>query len=283
MFYNIDTEITTMKKQSLVSDADIETFWEDGVVCLRGLFTDWIEKLEQGAAFHIANPSQSALTHKANSHSGEFLEDFCCWNRIPEYTDFVHNSSLGQIAANLMKSNTAQFFHDHFLYKEASSGVPTPWHQDQPYYCVNGEQTVSLWVPLNARDRSVSLRCAAGSHLLPREIRPTSWSSNESFYSDDNNFMDIPDIDNNEFEIKQWAMQPGDAVAFNFRTIHGANANTLSTANRTLSFRLIGDDVKYRDRGGRTSPNFPDINQNNGEPLRSDWFPIIYDAQHSIV
>ena len=142
-----------------------------------------------------------------------------------------------------MQSKTAQFFHDHLLHKEASSGVPTPWHQDMPFYCVNGVQTVSLWVPLNAREKSVSLRCAAGSHRLPKEIRPTSWSSNESFYADDSAFMDIPDIDNSDFEIHEWSMQPGDAVAFNFRTIHGANANTVASVNSTVSFRLVGDDA----------------------------------------
>ncbi len=64
--------------------------------------------------------------------------------------------------------------------------------------------------------------------------------------------------------------------AFNFKTIHSANANKLSSISRTLSFRLIGDDVRYRDRKARTSPNFENINQNNGERLREDLFPIIW-------
>ena len=55
-----------------------------------------------------------------------------------------------------------------------------------------------------------------------------------------------------------------------------ANANTVSRVSRTLSFRLLGDDVIYRQRPGRTSPNFPGINQKNGERLREDWFPTIW-------
>jgi len=163
-----------------------------------------------------------------------------------------------------------------FFYKEASSGVDTPWHQDMPYYCVAGLQTVSFWMPLESREQSVSLKCAAASHSYSKEIRPTSWSNNESFYEDNEVFMDLPDIDNGDFEIKQWAIEPGDVVAFNFKTIHSANANTVGRVSRTLSFRLIGDDVRYRQRPGRTSPNFPDINQKNGERLREDWFPTIW-------
>ena len=259
-----------------ISNAEIDDFRRDGAVVLRGIFSDWNGALRRGADFHINNPSEGALIHKSDSHQGQFLEDFCNWRRISEYQDFVLNSPLGAVAAELMQSKTVQFFHDHYLHKEASSGVPTPWHQDIPYYCVQGSQTVSFWLPLEARDVEISLKCAAGSHKLDKEIRPTSWSSNESFYEDDGLFMDIPDVEQSDFEIKQWSIEPGDVVAFDFRTLHGANANTKSSISRTMSFRLVGDDVRYRQRPGRTSPNFPEIAQQTGERLRADWFPIIW-------
>ena len=254
----------------------LSDFQRDGAVHLSGVFKDWLPVLERGVEFNIQHPNESALTHKAEGHDGLFLEDFCSWQRIPEYEDFIRNSPMAAIAAQLMQSKSVQFFHDHLLYKEASSGVATPWHQDIPFYCVGGTQTVSFWIPLEAREQKVSLRCAAGSHLLDKEIRPTSWATNESFYADDSQFMDIPDIDNSDYEVREWAMQPGDAVAFDFRTIHGANANTVASRSRTVSFRMVGDDARYRQRGGRTSPNFPDINQQTGERLRTDWFPIIH-------
>ena len=259
-----------------ISNEEINNFRTDGVVVLRGVFKDWIESLSKGANFHFNHPSDNALIHKADGHQGQFLEDFCNWQRIPEYQDFVLNSPLGSVAAQLMQSKTAQFFHDHYLHKEASSGVPTPWHQDIPYYCVQGSQTVSFWLPLEAREENISLRCAAKSHTLEKEIRPTSWSNNESFYADDSLFMDVPNIEQSDFEIKQWAIEPGDVVAFDFRIIHGALANKKKSVSRTLSFRLVGDDVSYRQRTGRTSPNFPDINQCTGERLRGDWFPVIW-------
>ena len=267
-----------MKNDSfpVLDDSAIHDFKRDGAVHLSGVFNDWLPVLESGIEFNIEHPNKSALTHKTDSHKGLFLEDFCSWRRIPEYEDFIRHSPMAAIAAQLMQSSNVQFFHDHLLYKEASSGVPTPWHQDIPFYCVGGTQTVSFWIPLEARAQNVSLRCAAGSHLLDKEIRPTSWANNESFYADDSQFMDIPDIDNSDYEVREWAMQPGDAVAFDFRTIHGANANTVSSRSRTLSLRLVGDDVRYRQRDGRTSPNYPEINQQTGERLRTDWFPVIY-------
>ena len=258
----------------LIKQSDVQSFREDGVVILRGVFKEWIDILANGADFHLNNPSERSLVHQNEKYQGQFLEDFCNWRRIPEYTDFIFNSNLASIASNLMGSKSVQFFHDHFFYKEANSGVPTPWHQDIPYYCVKGHQTVSFWLPLETRQKNVSLRSLAGSHLLNKEIRPTSWSNNESFYEDSNAFMDMPDSDG--YEIKEWETEPGDVIAFNFKTVHGANANKDIKMSRALSFRLLGDDVVYNERPGRTSPNFPGINQQNGERLREDWFPTLW-------
>jgi len=254
----------------------ISNYQTHGAVLLKGVFKDWIPDLTRGAELNLDQPSDRAIVHRGAGQGGQFLEDFCNWERIPAYREFVLHSPLGRIAAALMQSETSQFFHDHFLHKEAATPVPTPWHQDMPYYFVDGEQTASFWIPLQSRPLEVSLKCVAGSHRWPNLIRPTSWSSNESFYKDDAAFMDLPDIDNAAFDILNWAMEPGDAVVFNFKTVHGANANTLPSVNQTLSFRLVGDDARYIQRPGRTSPNFPDIGQKNGQRLREDWFPVVF-------
>ena len=40
--------------------------------------------------------------------------------------------------------------------------------------------------------------------------------------------------------------------------------------------RFIGDDVRYKDRGGETSPPFAGINLKSGDTLRTDWFPVVW-------
>ena len=99
-----------------ITKTDIKNFNNDGVVVLRGVFKDWIEVLRRGAEFHINNPSESALIHKQDSYQGQFMEDFCNWQRIAEYKDFVLNSPLGSFAADLTESKSIQFFHDHFYF-----------------------------------------------------------------------------------------------------------------------------------------------------------------------
>ena len=72
-------------------------------------------------------------------------------------------------------------------------------------------------------------------------------------------------------------------MAKNIRTSgnYSIRAGTGSTGNKTLksrrafSMRFIGDDVRYIDRGGPTSPPFNGINLKSGDKLRKDWFPKI--------
>ena len=95
-----------------INQSDVQSYREDGVVILRGVFTEWVDILGHGAEFHLKNPSKQSLVHHGEHLQGYFLEDFCNWRRIPEYTDFIFNSSLASIASDLMESNSVQFFHD---------------------------------------------------------------------------------------------------------------------------------------------------------------------------
>ena len=75
--------------------------------------------------------------------------------------------------------------------------------------------------------------------------------------------------------IREWEMDPGDAVAFHFRTLHGARGNLAVTRRRAFSLRLVGDDARYVDRPGPTSPPFPGHGMQPGDRLREDWFPVL--------
>ena len=68
----------------------------------------------------------------------------------------------------------------------------------------------------------------------------------------------------------------GDAVLFNFKTVHGSTGNQSSQSRRAFSMRFIGDDVTFTERGGPTSPPFDEINLKSGDRMREDWFPKVF-------
>ena len=76
-------------------------------------------------------------------------------------------------------------------------------------------------------------------------------------------------------DIREGQMEPGDAVAFDYQTLHGARGNHSAARRRAFSLRLVGEDARYVERPGRTSPPFPGHDMKPGERLRADWFPYL--------
>lgn len=262
---------------SLITQKDIDTYQRDGVVLIRGLFKDHVDSLRDGIERNMAEPGPYGAENVSDDEGGRFFDDYCNWTRIPEYENAVRNSPVAEVAANLMQSKTAQVFHEHVLVKEPGTSKPTPWHQDGPYYFVEGAQTISFWSPMDPV-RDASLRCVTGSHLWEKPVLPIRWVSEQDFYAGEDKYMPIPDPDAEGMNIVEWAMEPGDAVAFNFKTLHGARGNVGSARRRAFALRLVGDDARYVERAGPTSPPFPDHGMKPGDKLREDWFPTIWQG-----
>ena len=257
------------------SAQQIADFRRDGAVLIRGLFADWVDILRRGVERNLAAPGPYGAENTGAGDTGRFFDDYCNWDRIPEFRDAILNGPAAPVAAALMGSATVQLFHDHVLVKEPGTSKATPWHQDSPYYFVGGEQTVSFWVPLDPVE-SATLRCVAGSHRWPRPVLPKRWLVETDFYADPEGYMPVPDPDAEGMAVLEWPMAPGDAVAFDFRTLHGARGNTSDRRRRAFSLRLVGDDARYVQRPGRTSPPFPGHGMVAGDRLRTDWFPVIW-------
>ena len=88
--------------------------------------------------------------------------------------------------------------------------------------------------------------------------------------------MDLPSSEEFEKNILIPELNLGDAVLFNFKTVHGSTENNTFKSRRAFSMRFIGDDVKYIDRVGPTSPPFDGIKLKTGDLMREDWFPKVF-------
>jgi ectoine hydroxylase-related dioxygenase (phytanoyl-CoA dioxygenase family) len=264
---------------STINDDACEAYAELGAVCLRDVFTDWVELLRAGVERNHDDPGPYFSENVVGEDEGRFWDDYCNWQRIPEFYRFITESNAAQLAAQIMRSKTAQFFHDHVLVKEPNTSKPTPWHQDAPYYFADGTQTVSFWLPLDVVSKAETLRLVAGSNRWPKLMLPVKWLDDADFYGKQNDqYMTLPELDDDHCEesILEWGMQPGDAVLFNFRTVHGARGNFQDHRRRAFSMRWVGDDGHYKQRPGRTSPPYPGHDMIDGQKLREDWFPVLW-------
>lgn len=260
---------------STVTETTIERFQQDGAVMLEGLFADWTDVIAAGIEQNMTHPGPYASENTVEGDRGRFFDDYCNWQRIESFERVARDSPAAAVAARLMRSKTAQLFHDHVLVKEPGTSKPTPWHQDSPYYFVEGEHTISFWTPLDPV-RDATLRLVEGSHRWPKPVLPTRWLKETDFYPGIDDYLPVPDPDADGLPVLEWPMEPGDAIAFDFRTLHGARGNESPNRRRAFSLRFVGDDARYVERPGATSPPFPGHGMAPGQRLRTDWFPVVH-------
>ena len=265
-----------------VTQQHIDDYARDGAVLIKGLFADHVDDIIAGIAMNMDSPGPYAAENLRPGEAGRFFDDYCNWQRIPAFEKVIWQSAVADVAADLMASQTVQLFHDHVLVKEPGTAKATPWHQDSPYYFVGGQQTVSFWCPVDPVGMA-TLRCVAGSHKWPRPVLPTRWLAEDTFYPNESDWMPVPDPDAEGMRVLEWPMEPGDAVAFDFRVLHGARGNDSPVRRRAFSLRLVGDDARFVTRPGRTSPPFPGHDMVAGDRLRDDWFPILLDRSRDTV
>ncbi len=264
----------------ILNDEQINRYKKDGALVIRDAFKPWINILKEGFEEVLKNPGPHARENVSKKENGRFFEDYCNWHRIPEFIKFVKESPAAQIVAEATDSNSIQVFHDHIFVKDPDTNKPTPWHQDMPYYCVDGEDTGSYWIPLDEVNKENTLKVILGSHKWPKLVQPTKWFNDKPWYNNETEFMDMPDIKSIKNEIMEADLKLGDAILFNFKTVHGTSGNNTKNKRRAFSMRFIGDDVRYIDRGGETSPPFTGINLKAGDTLRTDWFPVVWSKQN---
>jgi len=267
-----------------VADAAIvESYRVDGAICLKGLLTAAeIATLRTGIDANLAAPSPRTKIASQADDPGLFIEDFCCWSENPYYERFIRESPLAELAARLTGSRAIRLYHDHMLTKEAGTAQRTPWHQDQPYYNIEGRQNVSFWIPVDPVSRAATLEFVAGSHLGPW-LMPRSFMTSEAKWFPEGSLKDLPDVEaeRSRHRILGWEIEPGDVVAFHMLTLHAAAGVEPGRRRRVFSLRVVGDDTTHAPRRWVTSPAFPGLEAElpAGAPLEHPLFPVLWPLQ----
>ena len=260
----------------------IEAFARDGAVCLRQLLSPAeVQRLREGIDANLAAPSPRAKVASRPDDPGFFIEDFCCWQDNPAYRDVIFQSGLAAAAGLLTGSRRIRLYHDHMLTKEPGTRAPTPWHQDQPYYNVAGEQNVSFWIPVDPVRRHSTLEFVAGSHRGPW-LMPRSFMDHQAKWFPEGSLADLPDIDGDRgaHRILGWEIEPGDVVCFHMLALHASAGVDGDRRRRVFSVRFLGDDIRHAPRAWVTSPEFPGLAERlpAGAPMHDPLFPVLWKA-----
>jgi ectoine hydroxylase-related dioxygenase (phytanoyl-CoA dioxygenase family) len=276
---NVDT--------TAVSDSWRRDFDRDGAGVLRQVIPQaWIERMRTAIEGTLRAEGPLAVNLAPRSQ-GAFLNDLFLWRTNPDFRAFVFESPLPRLAAQILAADEVRLFYDQLFVMEPKGATGTPWHQDLPYWPIQGPDVISIWVPFDAvSPENGVVSYIKGSHRWAKLIRPKSPRLTAEGVTDEMSTSnqgkdfnpDAPDI-----ELLKWNLEPGDVLVHHGMTVHGAPANqTQDRRRRALAVRFAGPQTRYDPRPGtwihdtRVRAHLPLPDLQAGEPLRGELFPKVW-------
>ncbi len=177
-----------------------------------------------------------------DTYGKAFLKGMNLWPKDEGVRRFVLAERFAKIAADLLGVEGIRLYHDQALLKESGGGI-TPWHQDQHYWPLDTDNTITMWMPLvDVSPAMGTMRFASGSHLdgYLGDL-PISDDSEQKFvqYIQDRGYKIVPGV----------AMKAGDATFHYGWTLHGAPANATDRTREVMTVIWYSDGVR------ETEPN----------------------------
>lgn len=190
-----------------------------------------------------------------DTYGRAFLKGMNLWPKDDTVRRFVLARRFAKLAADLLGVAGVRVYHDQALLKEPGGGL-TPWHQDQHYWPLATDHTVTLWMPLvDVTPEMGTLHFASGSHrdgyLGDLPISDASEARFESFIRE-RGYARTPAT----------ALNAGDATFHHGWTLHGAPANTSPRTREVMTIIWFAD-------GARVGP----LDNANRRRDRDRWLP----------
>jgi ectoine hydroxylase-related dioxygenase (phytanoyl-CoA dioxygenase family) len=210
--------------------------------------------------------------------SGSYYIDSGVAARVKKFQAFAFNEELGSIAGTLMRSNDIRFFDDQIFVKEPQCPDRTSFHQDSTYFNASGSQTCVFWVPVDpVRDEHGPMQYVRGSHKWQKSFQPNVFISPLSLPGAEGDPVPQVEGHEDEYDLVQFDVDPGDIIIHHYMTLHGAGANrSLYQVRRAASLRYCGDDMIYLHRPYAPQQDHHQHKLSNGDPLNAACFPLIW-------
>lgn len=234
----------------------IADYRRDGHILLRGVaspaeITVFRPVIEEAADRY--NTETRAMEER-DTYAKAFLQIMNLWARDEAVKRFTLAQRFGKIAADLMGVDGVRIYHDQALFKEPGGG-PTPWHQDQYYWPLDTDNTITMWMPL------VDIPATMGALTF------ASGSQREGFLghlkiSDESekHFDDL--VRERGFPLAVEAMAAGDATFHSGWTLHNAPGNPTDRMREVFTIIYVADGARI------TVPDNP-----NRERDLDRWMP----------
>jgi ectoine hydroxylase-related dioxygenase (phytanoyl-CoA dioxygenase family) len=185
------------------------------------------------------------------------------WKHDSLFQKLIFESTLPQIAAQLMNRPAARLLHDHIISKPQGNSSEVPWHQDYPYWPVDHNFGLSCWLAMDDVDsESGALEIIPGSHLSGEEA-PVDFMGGQR-----------ADLNIHPKAIRL-PVKKGDVVILHSLTWHRTGPNNSLPNRRAYISLWIPPESRYAPLHADWHPVNYNIHVAPGQLLNQDWFPVV--------
>jgi len=178
--------------------------------------------------------TEKRIMEDRDTYGKAFLQIMNLWEVDESVKKFTLAKRFGKIAAALMGVEKVRIYHDQALFKEAGGGH-TPWHQDQYYWPLETQKTITMWMPL--MDISVEmgmLTFASGSQKL-------GFMGNLEISDKSEEILGNLVKENNYPITRAEVMNAGDATFHAGWTLHSAPRNYSDKTREVMTIIYVED------------------------------------------
>lgn len=220
---------------------------------------------------------------EAGAPKGQFLLDSGNWTRNAAIKRLALHSHLPELAAGLMGASKVAFYDDQMFVKTPGTQQRTAFHQDYPFFNVEGFMGCVFWMPVDPVDEANgSLSYVRGSHRWQTEYASSMFVSHTPMPGSSGERVPDVEADPDAYDLVRFDTEPGDVVVHHFRTLHGAGGNRTATrSRRVMSMRYIGEDMRYKWKPGAPRPPYHSYQKTDGDEVWCDDFPVVWPREHT--
>ncbi|MES2732943.1 MAG: phytanoyl-CoA dioxygenase family protein [Bacteroidota bacterium] len=225
-----------------LSDYHIDSYQRKGHVLLRGLANEAEVSVYRTAISQaVARYNTEVRQLEARDTYGKaFLQIFNLWQKDETVRRFTLAKRFGKVAAQLLGCESVRIYHDQALFKEPGGGF-TPWHQDQYYWPLDTDKTITLWMPLvNLTEDMGIMKFASGSHREGYVDKLGISDASEAFLENYVREKNFKVTSSNE-------MNAGDATFHAGWTLHAAPGNQSNTMREVMTIIYYANGTRISE------------------------------------
>lgn len=179
---------------------------------------------------------------------------------------FVLSERLAGMASQLIGNKGIRLFHDHALLKMPHDSKETPWHQDFPYWPIEEDGALSIWLTLDDVNRQNGcMKFLPKTHKL-KDLKAVDLVDSHDIFKDVKGRGQVLDKD----KAVTIPLKAGSCTFHHGLIFHGAYSKQTDKPRRVLAIIFMPDGTVFN---GKPHVTVDQLDLQKGDLLDGGMFP----------